>query len=123
MSFLRRRNRPLAALFLASFLMSTSMLAFVVGGNCLILGVSPYTMVLNERDRWRKFEDNIMSMDVSKSNVIPGLPEGVRWSDLPEDLRSVMWEQSLWTCILVDLSKQVGLSENTLLIIEQELRN
>ena len=64
-----------------------------------------------------------MSIDVSKSNVIPGLPEGVRWSDLPEDLRSVMWDQSFMTCMLVDFSKQLGLSENTLLIIEQELRN
>ena len=54
---------------------------------------------------------------------MPNLPEGTTFSDLPEDLREVMFEQSLSTIILLDLVKTLGLSERTVLIIEQDMRN
>jgi len=50
--------------------------------------------------------------------MIPGLPKGTKFSDLPEDLHEVMFEQSMSTIILLDLVKSLGLSERTVLIIE-----
>ena len=55
--------------------------------------------------------------------MIPGVPEGTKYSDLPEDLQKIMFEQSMTTVILLDLVKSMGLSDKTVLIIEQDLRN
>ena len=62
-------------------------------------------------------------MVVSDSSVIPGLPRGTRYSDLPADLQSLMFEQSVTTVIMLDLCKTLGLSEKTILVVEQDLRN
>ena len=55
MGFLRKRNRPVAAIVCASLLMSTSLIALLVAGNCAILGVNPYKMYDDERNRLQKF--------------------------------------------------------------------
>ena len=65
----------------------------------------------------------VNDMIVSDTNVIPGLPKGTKYSDLPEDLQKIMFEQSMTTVILLDLVKSLGLSDKTVLIIEQDLRN
>ena len=57
-------------------------------------------------------------MEVSDTKVIPGVPEGTKYSDLPEDLQKIMFEQSMTTVILLDLVKSMGLSDKTVLIIE-----
>ena len=62
-------------------------------------------------------------MIVSDKSVIPGLPPGTKYSDLPEDLKELMFEQSMTTVVLLDFVKTLGLSDNTVLIIEQDLRN
>ena len=62
-------------------------------------------------------------MVVSDSSVIPGLPPGTKYQDLPKELQSLMFEQSMATVILLDLGKTLGLTDKTILIIEQDLRN
>ena len=62
-------------------------------------------------------------MIVSDTSVIPGLPKGTKYEDLPEDLQNILFEQSVTTVVLLDLIKVLGLSEKTILIIEQDLRN
>ncbi len=57
-------------------------------------------------------------MVVSDTSVIPGLPPGTKYSDLPEDLQRIMFDQSMTTVILLDLVKSLGLSDKTVLIIE-----
>ena len=64
-----------------------------------------------------------MDMNVSDLNVIPGLPQGARYRDLPEDMQSVMFEQTFMTTLLIDVFKLMGLSDKTILIIEQDMRN
>jgi len=64
-----------------------------------------------------------MDTNVAELDVIPGLPPGTKYSDLPEDMQTVMYEQSFMTAILMDIFKLLGLSDKTILIIEQEFRN
>ena len=95
----------------------------LIGVNCAILGINPFKAVKRARSQWDQEFSSLNEMSVTDVNVIPGLPEGTRYSDLPEDLQNLMYEQSMYTVILLDLCKTLGLSEKTILIIEQDLRN
>ena len=62
-------------------------------------------------------------MDVADKNIIPGLPPGTKYTDLPKELQEIMFDQSQSTIILLDLVKFLGLSDKTTMIIEQDIRN
>ena len=84
----------------------------------MVIGINPFRVYGRMRNHWGQTQDLVNSMEVSKTNVIPGLPQGTKYSDLPEDLQNIMFEQSMMTVILLDLVKSLGLSEKTVLIIE-----
>ncbi len=65
----------------------------------------------------------IKNMVVTDTNTIPGLAPGTKYNDLPDDLKDIRYNQSMTTVILVDLVKTLGLSDKTILVIEQDLRN
>ena len=75
-------------------------------------------MVTRLNSQWTELEEGLQSVEVAESDMIPGLPRGTKFSDLPDDLREVMFEQSLSTIILLDMVKSLGLSDKTVLIIE-----
>lgn len=64
-----------------------------------------------------------MDSNVAELNLIPGLPPGTRYRDLPEDMQAVMYDQSLTNAVLMDAFKLAGLSDKTIVVIEQDLRN
>ena len=83
--FVRNKNLMqkmlLSSLFLAVMLTTT-----LAGMNCAILGVNPFSLY----GKWKRqakektdFWDNLSAVD---ADVIPGLPPGTRYRDLPEDL-------------------------------------
>jgi hypothetical protein len=42
--------------------------------------------------QWQQSEELVNDMVVSDTNVIPGLPSGTKYSDLPEDLQRIMFD-------------------------------
>ena len=113
----------MANLLLTSLTQACLFTTLIVVSNCAVLGVNPVStyrrMSRHNAESWEMFDDTV----VSDGKVIPGLPEGTRYRDLPKDLQDLMFEQSMTTVILLDLMKSVGLSEKTVLIVEQDLRN
>ena len=45
----------------------------------------------------------IENMVVTDTNIIPGLSPGTKYQDLPNNLKEIMYDQSMTTVILLDL--------------------
>ena len=123
---LLRKGRPtFGNLFLAGTTVAILTMTTFVSINSACLGINPFKVArlgINQlRQEKQLFAE--MNINVSDQNVIPGLPQGTRYQDLPEDMQNIMYEQSMMTAMLLDVLKLVGLSEKTILIIEQDLRN
>ena len=56
----------------------------------------------------------IENIVVTDTNIIPGLSPGTKYQDLPNNLKEIMYDQSMTTVILLDLVKAMGLSEKTI---------
>lgn len=123
--FMEQGGRPsLRNLFLISTIQAIGFSTIIISTNCLVFGVNPLGVIRRFRRQWGAQADDAMKdMVVSDSSVIPGLPPGTKYQDLPKELQSLMFEQSMATVILLDLGKTLGLTDKTILIIEQDLRN
>ena len=95
----------------------------IISINCFVIGINPLNTYKRLRAQWRETDDFYDNLVVSDTNVIPGLPKGTKYGDLPEDLQNTMFGQSVTAVVLLDLIKVLGLSDKTILIIEQDLRN
>jgi hypothetical protein len=95
----------------------------IVLSNCFVLGINPTGIYRRFRNQWNEENQMIQDMVVTDTNLIPGLSPGTKYQDLPNDLKDIMYNQSMTTVILLDLVKTMGLSEKTILVIEQDLRN
>ena len=93
------------------------------GLNFLVSGINPYKMYTLKNEKSEKREKFMSDMDVADKNIIPGLPPGTKYTDLPKELQEIMFDQSQSTIILLDLVKFLGLSDKTTMIIEQDIRN
>ena len=113
----------LVNLFVVSTLQAIMFTSLVVIANSAIIGVNPFNFYKSLMMQWKEHTDFWNNMVVSDTSVIPGLPKGTKYSDLPDDLKGLMYEQSVSTVVLLDLIKVMGLSDKTILIIEQDLRN
>ena len=111
------------SLFAVATVQAVFMTTLLVGVNCGVLGINPFAIYTRHKQMKKLSNDEVNNMIVSDSKVIPGLPPGTRYQDLPEDLRDLMYDQSATTIILLDLVKFLGLSDTTAEIIEQDLRN
>jgi len=95
----------------------------IVVSNCFVLGVNPVGVYRRFRQQWNDEDEMIQNMIVTDTDAIPGLAPGTKYNDLPDDLKDIMYNQSMTTVILVDLVKALGLSDKTILVIEKDLRN
>jgi len=103
----------------SSLLMSFSMMGILLGANFGVMGMNPVALFKEESKRDKTFEEQLNKMVIGKTND----NVGIKWQDLPENIRNLMTNQSFNNMFLLALSQLLGLSEDTQLIIEQDLRN
>lgn len=99
----------LKSLFLVSTVQALFFTSLLVSTNCFVIGVNPLRIFSLLRQKLNEEEDYMKDFVVSDTDVIPGLPQGTKYSDLPENLQNVMFEQSMTTVILIDFIKNLGL--------------
>ena len=58
----------------------------IISINCFVIGINPFNTFKRLRSQWRESDDFYDNLIVSDTNVIPGLPKGTKYGDLPEDL-------------------------------------
>jgi len=95
------------------------MMGILLGANFGVMGMNPVALFKEESKRDKTFEEQLNKMVIGKTND----NVGIKWQDLPENIRNLMTNQSFNNMFLLALSQLLGLSEDTQLIIEQDLRN
>ena len=86
------RKISLRNLFITSTVQALFFTTTLVVTNCAILGLNPLGMYGRYRSQWHEQDITLGEMIVSDTEVIPGLPEGTKYADLPEDLQELMYD-------------------------------
>ena len=115
----RRQTNAQVIMLGSSLLMSVSICCILIGANFGVMGVNPVALYKEGVNREKMLEEQLNNMEIGKTND----NAGIKWQDLPENIRNLMTNQSYNNTFLIALSQLLGLSENTQLIIEQDLRN
>lgn len=70
-------------LFIVSTVQALLFTSVLVATNCYVIGVNPLRIFGKLKDNMQEHNDNMKDLLVADSNVIPGLPKGTKYSDLP----------------------------------------
>ena len=73
-------------LFLVSTIQAFGFTGVLIATNCYVIGVNPLRIFSKFKDNMEEHNNNMKDLVVADSNVIPGLPKGTKYSDLPKNL-------------------------------------
>ena len=73
--WIQRGGKPnLKALLALSLMQAGFFASTLITANCMVIGINPFRVFGRMRHHWGQTQDLVNSMEVSQTNVIPGLP-------------------------------------------------